>query len=100
MQSSSAFLQSHPELLKVRDQSAVWEQVRKLYAIEALGPEFYVIRSDTLGNRDDLFLDVLARGSSPETGDLLARRLFEELPPHLRELFLNERMSSREQEEK
>lgn len=95
---SANFLEAHPELLAARDRSTVWEQVMKRYAVDALGPQSYVVRGDTIGDRDDLFMDALARGSSPESPDPLARRLFEELSPELRRLVLHGlRLESKEE---
>jgi hypothetical protein len=79
-----------PGVLAARERSAVWGQVRKRYAVEALGPESYVVRGDTIGGSDQLYLDALARGSEPQTGDRLARRLFAELPPALQKLVMRE----------
>jgi hypothetical protein len=90
MESSAAFLNAHPELLRARERSAVWESLMKSYAVEALGPDAFLVRGDTIGNREDLFVDALARGSSPHSPDPLARRLFEELTPDLRSLVLRE----------
>lgn len=87
---AAAFLGSHPELLAARDRSAVWEQVRERYAVKALGPELYVVRGDTIGGSDDLYLDALARGSEPASLDVLARSLFKELAPALQQLILRE----------
>ena len=62
----------------------------KRYAVEALGPDAFLVRGDTIGNREDLFVDALARGSSRQSPDPLARHLFEELSPDLRTLVLRE----------
>jgi hypothetical protein len=48
------------------------------------------VRGDTIGDRDDLFVDALARGSSPDSPDPLARRMFEELSRELQRLILRE----------
>jgi hypothetical protein len=100
MRSSVAFVNAHPEFVEARDRSRVWAELLQRYAVEALGPESYVIHGDAIGDRDDLFVDVLARGSSPETSDALARQMFEELSPHLRELVLSELLQSKAQEAK
>src|SRR5271165_6913249 len=90
MRSSAAFLEAHPELKAARERSAVWDHVMKRYAVEGLGPDSYVVRGDTIGDRDDLFVDALARGSSPDSPDRLARQMFEELPQELQRLILRE----------
>jgi hypothetical protein len=98
MRSSIAFLEANPGLLQARDRSAVWEQLMRRDAVDALGPDSYLVRGDTIGDRDDLYVDALARGSSPESPDPLARRLFEELSTDLRQLVLRELRKSENQE--
>ena len=68
----------------------MWEQVRERYAVNALGPESYVVRGDTIGGSDELYLDALVRGSEPNSPDALARRLFEELSPAVQRVILRE----------
>ena len=96
---ASTFLQGHPDLDAARNDSKIWEKLKKQYAIEALGSDAYLVRGDTIGDHDDLYLDALARGSAPQSPDPLARRLYEELPPGLQQLVLRElrKISSEEQ---
>lgn len=78
-------LTAHPELRELREQSTTWQDILGRDTLPPeLGPDQYLVRSDTVGDQDDLYLDALARGSQPSSSDPLARRLFEELPIHLR----------------
>ncbi|WP_437758856.1 hypothetical protein [Sorangium sp. So ce1389] len=79
-------LKAHPELLALLDRSEAFRRVEERYRIEISGRTLYLVRGDTLGSREDLLVDALARGSAPEGADPLSRALFLELPGHLQEV--------------
>lgn len=88
MGSAAIFLKQHPELRQIQ-QSQVWRELKERYKLRGEESNLYVVRGDTIGDEDDLFVDALARGSSAESPDPLARRLFEELPADLQALVLD-----------
>lgn len=81
-------LEAYPELRAHMDRSETFQRIAERARIVLDGRTLYLVRGDTLGTRDDLFLDALSRGSSPESGDPQSRALFLELPPHLQRVIL------------
>ena len=79
------FLMRYPELMQLREHSPTWRQLKDRYQLKDLDGDVYLVRGDSLGDQDDLLIDALARGSAEAGSDALARRLFEELPAHLRQ---------------
>ncbi|WP_437692032.1 hypothetical protein [Sorangium sp. So ce176] len=90
-------LEAHPELLALVDRSATFRRVEERYRIELDGRTHYLVRGDTLGSREDLLVDALARGAAPEGADPLSRALFLELPGHLQEVIRGATRSDPEQ---
>ncbi|WP_437878066.1 hypothetical protein [Sorangium sp. So ce513] len=81
-----ALLAAHPDLLTFLERSAIFPRVEERYRVELDGRTHYLVRGDTLGSREDLLVDALARGAAPEGADPLSRALFLELPRHLQEV--------------
>ncbi|KYF53389.1 hypothetical protein BE08_39230 [Sorangium cellulosum] len=81
-----ALLVAHPELLAFLDGSTIFPRVEARHRVELDGRTHYLVRGDTLGSREDLLVDALARGAAPEGADALSRALFLELPGHLQEV--------------
>lgn len=76
-------LRAHPELLALMDRSETFRRIAESARLEIDGTTHFLVRGDTLGSREELFVDALAAGSSPESADPLRRALFLELPPAL-----------------
>jgi hypothetical protein len=71
----------HPEV-RSHMASPLWERIKARFRLidpDAPDRHDYVVQGDMVGTEDDLFVDVLARGSAVETSDRLARELFERL---------------------
>jgi hypothetical protein len=99
METGRGFLKRHPQLQQMRRDSATWQQVKDKYRLKDLDVGLYLVRGDTLGDEDDLLLDVLARGSVPQGPDPLARRLFDELSAETKQAVRNELLQSDEKGE-
>jgi hypothetical protein len=80
------FLAERPALREARGRSTVWPDILTSAAVRIRGERLYVVRGDTLGGEDELFLDRLARGAREAGSDPLSRALFLELPPELQEI--------------
>jgi len=81
-----ALLEAYPELRALMDRSEHFRTIEARDRIEMDGRIHYIVRGDTLGSREELFVDALCRGASPESGDLPSRALFLELPPTLKDV--------------
>jgi hypothetical protein len=80
-----ALLEAHPELRTVMERSETFRRIADRARLVIDGRTSYVVRGDTLGTVEELFVDALSRGSSPEGSDPLSRALFLELAPELQE---------------
>ncbi len=76
-------LRAYPELLAIMDRSETFRRIAESARVEIDGITHYLVRGDTLGSREELLVDALSFGSSPESADPLRRALFLELPPAL-----------------
>lgn len=93
---ATIFFDEHPELRAMMDKSRQFPEMKKRKALPLMDDEqLYVVRGDTQGDEDELYLDALARGSNPESQDELARALFLELDEHSRSLIM-ERLGKRQ----
>ena len=94
--SASRFLDEHPALRDARGSSQKFAELKKRAALPKDNEEdkeeeqLYIVRGDTVGDEDELYLDALARGSNPEARDALARALFSELDEQLQALVMSE----------
>ncbi|APR80034.1 Hypothetical protein A7982_05381 [Minicystis rosea] len=85
---SSSPLEAHPEIRPLLAKSETFRRLAERARIDIEGVTHYLVRGDTLGTLDDLLVDTLARGSSPESSDAPSRALFLELPAHLQDAIL------------
>lgn len=86
---AEAFLDTHPRL---REHMRASERFRRIEAGERLvidGQTHYVVRGDTLGGQEALYLDSVSRGASASAGDPEARALFAELDDDLKAVIRN-----------
>ena len=56
--------------------------------------QLYIVRGDTTGGEEELYVDAIFRGSNPEGSDELSRRLFLELDERSQSLILESRERS------
>ncbi|HEX7317616.1 MAG TPA: hypothetical protein VF297_27185 [Pyrinomonadaceae bacterium] len=84
--SATKFLDEHPDLRRVMSESASFAELKARESFPVDGEVRYVVRGDTFGGEDELFLDALARGADPVARDELSRALFLELSKQLREV--------------
>lgn len=80
---ASVLLDTYPGLRAAMGASSAFHEIRARAALEIDGESLYVVRGDTLGEEDDLYVDALVRGAV-STSDDAYRRLFLELDPALR----------------
>jgi hypothetical protein len=78
-----ALLRAHPALQALLDQSETFRRIAEAARLDLDGRTCFIVHGDTLGSREELLVDALFRGSSPESADPLSRALFLELPPAL-----------------
>lgn len=78
-----ALLRAHPALHALLDRSETFRRIAERARIELDGRTHFLVRGDTLGSREELLVDALCRGASPESSDPLCRALFLELPAAL-----------------
>jgi hypothetical protein len=84
MSSAARFLDQHPRLRQAMAKSSSFAELKRAAALEVDGERLYLHRGDALGEEEDLYLDVLAKGLAAQ-GEL-ERRVVAELDEELREL--------------
>ena len=80
-----ALLRAHPALLALLDRSETFRRIAEEARVDLDGRTHFLVRGDTLGSREELLVDALCRGASPESSDPPSRALFLELPPNLQD---------------
>ena len=93
MSDASKFLDQHPALREAMARSKKLDELEKKVALpkdDETEEQLYIVRGDTVGDKDELYVDALARGSNSETTDTLARELFLEMDPALQTLIIDE----------
>lgn len=89
---AARFLDEHPALRDAMSKSQKLPELKKRVALpkdnanDTEEEQLYIVRGDTVGDEDELYVDALARGSNPATQDVLARELFLETDPNLQGL--------------
>jgi hypothetical protein len=77
-------LRAHPELRRQMEASSRFARLAARKRIALDGRVHYIVRGDTLGDLDELYVDALVRGAAPGSADADARALFDELPAELK----------------
>ena len=91
---ASTFLDEHPSLREAMSRSQKLPELKNRLALpkddetDEQEEQLYIVRGDTVGNEDELYVDALVRGSNPQTQDKLARELFLETESPLQALVL------------
>lgn len=88
---AALFLDARPALRAAMKASEIFPELKKRKSLDIDDEQLYIVRGDTLGDEDDLYLDALVRGANPEGSDELSRRLFLELDEKSRSLILASR---------
>jgi hypothetical protein len=81
---AAQFFAAHPEFRQAMSASQIFPKIRDQARLKVDEEELYIIRGDTLGDEEDLYLEALIRGAAGQ-GDL-NRALFEELDDHLKNM--------------
>jgi len=75
---ATVFLDVHPEFRTAMATSRTFQEIKARATLNVDKETLYIVRGDTLGNEDDLYLDALARGAGSTVDDVY-RQLFLEL---------------------
>jgi hypothetical protein len=81
--SATRLLAAHPGLREHMQRSRLFAALAARKRLDIEGEEHYVVRGDTLGGLDDLYLDTLVRGAA-DPRDSEAHALFQELSSDLK----------------
>lgn len=74
--------------------SAAFEPVKRAAALEIDGETLYIVRGDTLGSEEDLFVEAIVRGAQRDDPDDPTRKVYLELDDEQRAL-VDERIETR-----
>lgn len=85
---AAIFFDEHPELRDAMNRSKNFPELKRRSSVKIDDEQLYVVKGDTLGDEDELYLDALIRGSNPQTDDSLARKLFLEMEDHPQSLII------------
>jgi len=80
------FFAAHPELRRRIAGSRVFPRIKRAALVKMDGEDFYIVKGDTLGSEEELFVEAIIRGAAGQ-GEL-NRELFAELGTRGRELIL------------
>ena len=86
MSSAREFVQSNPGLARVMASSDAFAAIREGAALEIDGVREFIVRGDTLGDEEDLFVETLVRGAQASDPNDPTRVVYEELDEQLREV--------------
>lgn len=86
MSEASRFLARHGELADAMRASSAFETVKRDAALDIDEERLYIVRGDTLGSEEDLFLETLVRGAQRDDPDDPARQVYLELDDDQRAL--------------
>lgn len=93
--SASKFLDEHPALRDAMAGAQKFAELKKRVALpkddeaDKEEEQLYIVRGDTVGDEEELYLDALVRGSNPASQDALARELFLETDEPLQALVID-----------
>ena len=86
MNDAGAFLAAHPSLAEAMRTSSAFDRIRRQALLDIDGERLYIVRGDTLGSEEELFVEALVRGAQgPDPGDA-ERALYVELTDEQRAL--------------
>lgn len=82
------FLRAHPEIHHRMKTSKVFSHLKQSALVELDGEELYIVKGDTLGDEEDLYIEAVIRGAAGQGA--LNRDLCAELEASERNLILRE----------
>lgn len=91
MSDAQAFVRSYPGLVRSMHSSAAFAGIRDQAALEIDAERLYIVRGDTLGDEEDLFLETLVRGAQASDPDDPNRVVYLDLDDEMREV-IDQRM--------
>ena len=86
MSDAKAFVRSHSGLARAMRSSKAFASIREAAALEIDAERLYIVRGDTLGDEEDLFLETLVRGAQAKDPQDPNRRVYLELDKRMREV--------------
>lgn len=63
MNDAGAFLAAHPSLAEAMRTSTAFDGIRRQALLDIDGERLYIVRGDTLGSEEELFVEALVRGA-------------------------------------
>jgi len=84
--SARQFVLAHPELVEAMQRSEAFAAVRDGAALDVDDERLYIVRGDTLGDEEDLFVETLVRGAQSSEPDDPNRAVYLELDDRAREV--------------
>ena len=86
MSNARQFVHAHPELVEAMERSEAFAAVREGAVLEVDDERLYIVRGDTLGDEEDLFVETLVRGAQSSEADDPNRAVYLELDDRAREV--------------
>ena len=86
MSEAAAFIREHPRLDAAMRTSPSFARVRDAAALEIDEERLYIVRGDTLGDEEELFVETVVRGAQASDPADPTRAVYLELDPGLQEL--------------
>lgn len=86
MSEAEEFVRAHPRLLKLMRSSSAFATIRNRRALEIDAERLYVVKGDTLGDEEDLFVETLVRGAQAADPSEPDRAVYMELDDEMREV--------------
>ena len=86
MSTAREFVQSHPGLTRAMESAATFAAIKDRAALDVDDERLYIVRGDTLGDEEDLFVEALVRGAQSADPDDLNRALYLELDDESRQV--------------
>ena len=84
MSGAREFVQSHPGLVRVMASSEAFASIKDGAALEIDGVREFIVRGDTFGEEEDLFVETLVRGAQSTDPNDPSRVVYEQLDDELR----------------
>lgn len=84
MSDASRFFAASRGLEEAMKASTAFEEVKREAALDIDGERLYIVRGDTLGSEEDLYLETIVRGAQRDDPNDPYRRVYLELDDELR----------------
>jgi hypothetical protein len=83
---ASGFLRAHPALRRAMEASSAFRDIKRQAALDVDEERLYIVRGDTLGSAEDLFVEAVVRGAQQVDPDDRYRAVYLELDDQVRAL--------------